>query len=950
MENEIRFEPTLFLFLGTSAGQIGWRLKSLFRRAYGDIPVLRFLWVDADSTVDPLASSWFKNGERVELVGFNSDAVLAHLGNFPTLQTWWPRDTRLKPGYISHGAGQMRPVGRLSLFRMYNDRNSGPAFIDRLRAAVESIQQIDNIDATERMSNEKTRVVVERGSFRVVMVFSACGGTGSALSYDLAYLCRHLLRDVNLTVSAVVLLPSIIDKAIKNEVPAQRERIRANTYAWFKESNYLIENPVWHVQYPEGAMVNVQAPPFDSTFVVELGNQAGNRLNSEDDIFNMIATAIFLDTGSSIAGAIRGFNANVGVLVEEFQCRRRAYSSLAAASLVYPAQKILSYCSACFGKAVINSVSLAQPDQRVVHETIQALLGQLRLREDQLLEDMLVGQSVSGLNLPALRKAGEVESLRRLLAMQEESDIKDREYIKSKISERSQTLLEKTRQSLQNELYRITIGQGVSFAQAVVDELALATVGNERVDGTVTSFAALKAKVSQQGVDEHELAQAEEAYRQAREHLRAMSGDVVRAVQKIFLHKSWQDGLNRARNDCLLRMAEVNQMSLQLYAQRQAVVLYEQLGEEARKWKSILLGIRQSVQRAENILEERASRAIKPASRDEGIYELNIEAVDADYICHFYQKYSSTLNPGAAYQDFADARQIESLEQLADWTETDWADQMQANSRHYFEEEVENTSLLGALAEFYRDQAQVRIEAFLDRLTRYCHPFWQYDANSGIQGQEGKSIIGVEDEHSDLIPPRYQQDPQYEIKSTGFKHRIDFARVQHGLPAFLLRDMVDYRAYYDKRRKVGIDPLHIFPEAFLAEEVIPEEKQESRYTFAIAAALGYIIQVGSFYYFDPEKEYATRQIRPVREYRLDQGRENAENAFVLRDDFAQQAEQSIERDIVNMGNQAAIQLLGERIVEHKQALAKMPPDSELRRQLEKEIRALQAKQEQLGKV
>src|SRR5690606_35257270 len=145
--NEIRFEPTLFLFLGTSVGQIDWRLKSLIHRAYGDIPVLRSLWVDADSTIDPQAAPWFKNGERVELTGFNSDAVLAHLGNFPHVQNWWPRETRLKPGYISHGAGQMRPVGRLALFRMFNDRNSGPAFIDYLTAAVEAIQQIDNIDA-----------------------------------------------------------------------------------------------------------------------------------------------------------------------------------------------------------------------------------------------------------------------------------------------------------------------------------------------------------------------------------------------------------------------------------------------------------------------------------------------------------------------------------------------------------------------------------------------------------------------------------------------------------------------------------------------------------------------------------------------------------------------------------------------------------------------------------
>ena len=118
----------------------------------------------------------------------------------------------------------------------------------------------------------------------------------------------------------------------------------------------------------------------------------------------------------------------------------------------------------------------------------------------------------------------------------------------------------------------------------------------------------------------------------------------------------------------------------------------------------------------------------------------------------------------------------------------------------------------------------------------------------------------------------------------------------------------------------------------------------------MAAAFGYVIQVGSFYYFDPQKEYTIRKIRPIREYRLDQGREKAEDAFVQRDDLIQQAEQLIEKEIVNMGNQAAVHLLDGHIAEHKEALSKMPPDGDLRKQVEDEIVALQTKQLQLAQV
>ncbi len=570
MTIEIRFEPTLFLLLGTSPGQIGWRLKELLHKAYGDIPVLRFLWVDADATFDADIAPWFPNTERAELVGFNGDTVLANLNNFSAIKAWWNRETRLKAGFIHHGAGQMRPVGRMALFRMYNDRNSGPAFIDKLRLATEAMLQIDNIDATEQSSRDGMKFAVERGGVRVVIVFSTCGGTGSSMAFDLAYLCRHLLRDSNPTILSIALLPSIMDKAIKNETPIQRERIRANTYAWFKENNFLLENPHWRVAYPEGAPLDIPSPPFDMNYVLDLGNQAGNRLRSEDDIFNMIASAIFLDTGSSIGGAIRGFNANVSVLMEEFQGRRRAYSSLAAASLVYPAKKILSYCGARLGQMMVQKVCLNQPDKKQVEEATSALLGRLRLKDDQIMDDLLAGEQVNGLNLPAIRKASDVEDARRLLAQQEESNVHEREYIKERTNVRCLDVTGRLRKTLADEISMMIIERGARFALAVLDEISIDTSLNHSGNNSIPGY---KAKLLQTGVSDAEVALAEQEYSRARERLRAMSGDVLRSAQKLLFRRWWQEGLSRACNDCLTWMNETNQRILQLHTQRQALTL-----------------------------------------------------------------------------------------------------------------------------------------------------------------------------------------------------------------------------------------------------------------------------------------------------------------------------------------------------------------------------------------
>ena len=110
---QVRFQPTLFLYLGTSAGQIGYRLKRLLKLAYGDVPVLRHLWIDIDIAIDPLAQPWFTDAERIELSGLDPAAVVQNIDNFPAIKAWWPDTTRLSAGMLAGGGSpqQMRLIG-----------------------------------------------------------------------------------------------------------------------------------------------------------------------------------------------------------------------------------------------------------------------------------------------------------------------------------------------------------------------------------------------------------------------------------------------------------------------------------------------------------------------------------------------------------------------------------------------------------------------------------------------------------------------------------------------------------------------------------------------------------------------------------------------------------------------------------------------------------------------
>lgn len=945
---EIRFEPTLFIFLGTSAGQVGWRLKSLLHKAYGDIPVLRFLWVDADSSRDDQAGQWFApDNERVDLIGFNGDSVLANLAAYPTIRAWWLRESKLKPGYIQRGAKQIRLFGRLALFRMFSDRSAGPAFIDKLRASVEAIQNIESFDATEKMSTDNMRFIVDRGSARVFIVFSTCGGTGSSMTFDVAYLCRNLFRNSGVAVIGVSILPPVIDKAIKNETQIQWEKIRANTYAWFKENDYLLNHPYWNVLYPEGAAVNIQAPPFNLNFVVDLGNQAGNRLNSEDDIFTLIAQAIFLDTGSSIGGAMRGFNTNVSVLLEEFRGRQRAYSSLAAASLIYPAEKILNYCSSRFGLSLIKDGLLAQPIPEQVLEEALSLAGRLRLRDNQLLMDLLSERQVTQLNAAVIRKAAEIEKVRNLLGKQETLDAEERERQCGMIAIKAAERLRDISTQIDHEIAILAIQRGALFAQAVLDAMTMETDQRDLIAESTTSLNGFRSRIIQQGVTEDDLIHARNSYNGRRDHLRSMEADPKQAMMRLVAKKTWLRQLNQSKDESLRWLSDLNQISLQLAAQREAANIYDQLVHLSRNMIGLLAEMVQNARRVMSEMEKTAEENLKPSTLEQGIYEMALEAVDATYIRTYFEQHAKNLDATTCYRTVVGMIEIEDLPAVVSWSEADMGKQIAAYARSVFAAGVENTSLLDALADYHGVKAKGIIQDQFDHLVQHCHPFWQYNRDSGVSGFEGKSIIGVTDEHDELIPDKYRDNLQFEIKSTGFKHEIHAARILHGLPAFLLSGMDEYKTYYDSKRK-GIDPLHILREAVVAEDVFPEENQDARRLFAVSAAFSYIVQISSWYYFDPRKEYKAAQIHPGRENQLAQGRENAETAFIHHPEFISQADGMIEKEIVRIGNETAIQLLEKAVLEHKETLAKMAPENELRRQYEKEILALQDKQRQLG--
>ncbi len=237
--------PTLVIGLGGAGGQIVARVKRLVRQVYGDRPqisrLVNYLVVDADKfeNLDALTRrvilprSPEEGGEFLSLAGFNPrqryDAYLGLPGKSEDLKAWFPEEDReLLPNQrIDNGAARCRPLGRFLLY-------SSPIESVLSRKIAEAFEQRD------------TNVYVENRQLRVLLFCSSCGGTGSSCLVDVLFILHRLVqrqRHVAPVVDLFALGPEPFVKANTEVSIALEPYLRANSFAFFREIDFLLKHP-----------------------------------------------------------------------------------------------------------------------------------------------------------------------------------------------------------------------------------------------------------------------------------------------------------------------------------------------------------------------------------------------------------------------------------------------------------------------------------------------------------------------------------------------------------------------------------------------------------------------------------------------------------------------------------------------------------------------------------
>ena len=312
-KNEIRPDakyvmPTLFVGLGGTGAEVMMRIRRRIISQFwgidrvrldvvGDFPAARFLHIDLDQTPlsgseksadnDPVASKvkLSENERLVKDLDFNSYVSGGRLETFPHIRNWLAAD-RLStlPIDTTKGAGQIRAISRLYFY----DK------VSEIRNRVES--NLRELQAGIAYQDKLNRLGIKLGGTkrRVVIIASGAGGTGSGTFLDMGYLSKAL--NTGGTVDLILFLPT-------GYLNNRRQRVEANSYAALMELDACMSKSIkyidptygWGPGHDELVKRAVADRPFNSVFLADTQNMAGDATNDVNHLYHMVADILFED-------------------------------------------------------------------------------------------------------------------------------------------------------------------------------------------------------------------------------------------------------------------------------------------------------------------------------------------------------------------------------------------------------------------------------------------------------------------------------------------------------------------------------------------------------------------------------------------------------------------------------------------------------------------------------
>ena len=387
-EASIDLRPTLFIGVGGTGMEVLMRVRRrILNTLWGgsgartrveslaDFPVAQFIQFDLDTGAVIDSGRAQAEDLQYDLVKFNDDDKVVGsfdmdkysrdddaLERYPNIKDWLsltPKKIRELGIDPDKGAGQIRAISRLYFFDKYaNVRDKIRLKLKTLKAGLSHEQTLN-----------KLGLKMEKGKFRIVVVGSVAGGTGSGAFLDMGLLARWLAKtEVGAAdVELMLFLPT-------GYADAGKDRTEANGYAALMElESAMMGNKGYVGRWDAYDQPQLPREPYSEVYLIDSGNVAQQHTKDRQDVYHMVADALFEDFASGDFARRKR-----SVAVNQAQHKNYLFDALVPKNRFPDMRLSFSKRFSAFGQAVLDTRQEARLDERAhrwAGEMLKAFFG-----------------------------------------------------------------------------------------------------------------------------------------------------------------------------------------------------------------------------------------------------------------------------------------------------------------------------------------------------------------------------------------------------------------------------------------------------------------------------------------------------------------------------------------------------------------------------------------------
>lgn len=346
MEEKTQIVPSIVIGIGGTGCDVVEEMKKRVQKIHGDLPIIQYLVFDTD--FKPKENSTLEDSEFNKITVEHADDYIQGIGDgyYPEISEWWPDDLKVI-GDPAEGAKQVRAIGRFVLFKN----------IEYIRNVISN--RISYIKSVQLKNEVEKRGYTVKRDFKVYIVNSLGGGTGSGMFIDMGFNVRDIMKKG--TINGYTILPEVFKVSERD-----RHGISANAYAALKELDYYMDDTSGHFfqcKYNDLVEVSSRIRPFDYYYIIDTESEDNFSNIKYQDAVQLISNAIFLDLTSSVGLATDSAKTNIDSILRqhlkiEKEGKRfaRAYGCLGSYSLYYPANEIKKVCTNRYATNLVKEI------------------------------------------------------------------------------------------------------------------------------------------------------------------------------------------------------------------------------------------------------------------------------------------------------------------------------------------------------------------------------------------------------------------------------------------------------------------------------------------------------------------------------------------------------------------------------------------------------------------